>query len=81
MLVQWLEPVIETKSDEINDEIINNEESQLYEQLVTIVKQNGMLNSDDAIDIENVFLLAIRKAVYIAYKKGLTDGINIYRKI
>ncbi len=80
MLIKWLEPVIEANCVEINDAILNNEDKEIYENLIKIVKENNYLSKDDVYEIENSFLLAIRNAVVVSYTSGLRDGINIYRK-
>ncbi|MEK5167118.1 hypothetical protein NYE69_33090 [Paenibacillus sp. FSL R5-0527] len=80
MLIKWLEPVIEANSDEINNALLNNEDKEVYENIMRIVKGNKHLSQDDVFEIENYFLLAIRNAVVVSYTSGLRDGINIYRK-
>ncbi|RRJ62378.1 hypothetical protein EHV15_05005 [Paenibacillus oralis] len=80
MLIKWLEPVIEASCDEINNDLLNNEDKEMYENVMRIVKENKHLSQDDVFEIENYFLLAIRNAVVVSYTSGLRDGINIYRK-
>lgn len=80
MLIKWLEPVIEANCDEINNALLNNEDKEVYENIMRIVKGNKHLSQDDVFEIENYFLLAIRNAVVVSYTSGLRDGINIYRK-
>ncbi|MNW47758.1 hypothetical protein D3C74_251010 [compost metagenome] len=80
MLMKWLEPVIEVKCDEINNDVMNDENKKLYENLISILRHDNCLNDDNGIEIENIFLLAIRNAVLISYTAGLRDGINIYKK-
>lgn len=80
MIIEWLEPVIEKRCETINDFIINSENNQLYNELMKIIKCNHGFNEDDVLDIENIFLLAIRNGVEYSYREGLKDGISIYRK-
>lgn len=80
MLINWLEPVIEINGDKINDEVIKTETKDVYDIFITLIKNNNSINCDNVLDLENAFLLAMRNGVKIAYKRGLEDGINIYRQ-
>ncbi|WP_338841879.1 hypothetical protein [Paenibacillus glucanolyticus] len=80
MLVKWLEPVIESKCEEINNELLNNENGEVYSSVISIIKENVCLGENESYELENCFLVAVRTAVEISYRKGLVDGISIYRK-
>ncbi|WP_339192746.1 hypothetical protein [Paenibacillus sp. FSL W8-1287] len=80
MLVKWLEPVIETKCEEINNQLLHNENVEVYSSVISIIKKNVNLDENESYELENYFLVAIRNAVEVSYRKGLTDGISIYRK-
>jgi|GEM_PF-3699423 len=80
MLVKWLEPVIESRCEEINDELLKTEVGDLYSSTIRIIKGNKHLGEDESYELENHFLMAVRNAVEVSYRKGLIDGISIYRK-
>ncbi|EGG33461.1 hypothetical protein [Paenibacillus sp. HGF5] len=80
MLVKWLEPVIESECEEINDQLLHNENGEVYSSVITIIKKNVNLDENESYELENCFLVAIRNAVEVSYRKGLIDGISIYRK-
>ncbi|MFE9279330.1 hypothetical protein ACQKLN_29660 [Paenibacillus glucanolyticus] len=81
MLLEWLIPVIEERCEDINDELLKEKKDNHYNNLIDLINGIEGLDSEQRIELENLFLLHCRQAIEHSYKCGLREGISIFRAI
>lgn len=72
MNLKWLAPSIEARTTEIFDGIVESDcKSNEYHEI-------RLLKDFDAFfELENVYMLSLRRAIEVAYMQGLRDMMNL----
>lgn len=71
--MKWLEPTIKKRVDEIFDELIQNDQQDLHQRIVELVKSGVAEDSDLLFEVENLMLLMVKSAVDTSYQAGLYE--------
>lgn len=77
-IIEFLEPVIEKRTDEIMNEVLKGETEEDYKQFV------GLLQSIDPEirnELENYYLNSVQEAVRTSYKKGILEASELRKGI
>lgn len=79
MIEQWLEPVIQQRSEEISDYKLNNE-SKYYQELLRILNRKSEMNDAEFnYEIENLFITHTKSVIEYTYRLGVMETLNFKR--
>lgn len=75
-IVDFLEPVIEKRTEEIMDEVLKGETEEDYKRFVEL-----LLSIDPMvrIELENYYLNSVQEAVKTSYRKGVIEASALKR--
>lgn len=79
MVMRWLEPVIEQRTNEIFDRLWKEDEDigDLKQKLADIFKSTeDPATKALVLELENLYILRIRRRINTSYRTGLSDGIS-----
>ncbi|WP_110930976.1 hypothetical protein [Paenibacillus bouchesdurhonensis] len=67
---------LEESLEELYSIVLDKELKDSHQHILNIVRRDSLLNEDDAFDIENIFLLCVKRSILIAYSEGFNHGVN-----
>lgn len=78
-MLEWLEPIIDRRCEQIIEGSIEGEEGMYYAKLIQMLKTSPNITTDQRYAIENLFILNTKSSVEFAYRSGLTEAIKFLK--
>lgn len=75
-MLEWIKPVIDTRSEQIVNESLEGELGIHYTELVNLLKNSPHITPDEMFEIDNLFLLHTKNLAERAYRSGISDAIK-----
>ncbi|MDN8590907.1 hypothetical protein Q0V21_19295 [Paenibacillus sp. 11B] len=76
MNIQWLEPVIKTRSEEIADSILSSDGSSHDILLELIAKRDQMSVDEFNFELENLLIVHTKAIVERSYRVGVQEALT-----
>ncbi|WFR64225.1 hypothetical protein P9222_08635 [Paenibacillus amylolyticus] len=74
MRIDWLEPVIQERTETISESILDDSES--YSSIMTLLKsKQAHLSSEFLLELETLIINHTRDVVYLSYKSGVDEAL------
>ncbi|MNI34609.1 hypothetical protein D3C73_886060 [compost metagenome] len=77
-IVEFLEPVIEKRTEEIMDEVLKGETGDNYKQYIGLLQS---LDSELRNELENYYLNSLQEAVRVSYEKGILEASKMRKQL
>ncbi|MEC0241950.1 hypothetical protein P4H66_19290 [Paenibacillus dokdonensis] len=79
MLLEWLEPVVNKRCEDINDELLRQMIDNPYNEFMNFINKNESLSEIEKFHLENFFILQCKKSVEVSYRCGIKEGLALFR--